>query len=521
MITIKPLVSRVLLRKENLYCLFTRSSVVRQLSNTSNNNNNTLVYNLNDYRSSFPNDTTVNQDISEYIDLNRDKITPNVLKIGIIYENPQVEKESKIIECLLADPLASGNSKWFNEIAKRDSKGNFHYKKEVVIDHNNHQFGIPSPILAGSYRNKFNQADDQPNDLVIEEVSDLADVTGYTYLVNVSNQLSTLDHYPRTTQSKILLNIIDNTEFTPKSFESTPVTFENSSKSHLIKINSQLAFTGIASFLEKDVAASDVFIDNMTNSNIYELYKALSWFSQTPVLSTWLLDNIKVNIARKINATASPQETNEISNLDISRYIDLVNTELQDDFEPKAINFFHKNLSWWKLYYKNDNVEYDIKDFFMNNFMNKSLENYNYLKGKISSTDANVVENPLFNLKTDLINKRIAEQIQPVVYQALGQGFVYYQLPISVISFLAYQYFGFSPNECITLASLGLVLGFNQVSKVWTHFTDGWLKNLFEEIRICLSKECVEDGLMKESNVQLEKSLKSTSLRQKILDELN
>ena len=53
----------------------------------------------------------------------------------------------------------------------------------------------------------------------------------------------------------------------------------------------------------------------------------------------------------------------------------------------------------------------------MNHFMNKSIENYNYLKGKISLVDAEVIDNPLLKLKNKVINKRIAEEIQPFVYR--------------------------------------------------------------------------------------------------------
>lgn len=69
---------------------------------------------------------------------------------------------------------------------------------------------------------------------------------------------------------------------------------------------------------------------------------------------------------------------------------------------------------------------------------------------------------------------------------------------------MVYQYFGYGANECIALTTLGLVLGFNQVSKIWTNFTEKWLNGLFEEIRICLGKECIEEGLLKQSNLQLD-----------------
>ena len=84
--------------------------------------------------------------------------------------------------------------------------------------------------------------------------------------------------------------------------------------------------------------ATDTFINSMTDSNIYELYKAINWFTQTLVLEEWLLHNIKSQIKEQISTAAAPEEINDISNMEIARFTDLVNTELQDEFKPKQPN---------------------------------------------------------------------------------------------------------------------------------------------------------------------------------------
>lgn len=521
MILVNPIISKCLVNTDVISKHWLKLLANRFVSTTNRNfTNNSLIYNLNNYKSSFPEDFTINEDITKYINLNKHRLETQLLKIGVIYANEETRTNSKLIEALMADPLASGNEIWFDKIVKRKSLGTFVYNETVEVDEESGEFRLPSPILSGNYRNKFQQQIESANDLIIEEVSDIANTSDYVFLINVSNELKNTD-YCKDVENRILLNVLDNCEFTPHSSESTPVTFASGSHSHLIKINSQLAYNGISEFISKDVLATDTFINSMTNSNIYELYKAINWFSQTQVLQQWLLHNIKFKIKQRISTAAAPEEINDISNMEIARFTDLVNTELQDEFKPKTTSFFRKNLIWWKLYYKNDNVEYDIKDFFMNHFMNKSIENYNYLKGKISLGEADVIDNPLLKLKNKVINKGVAEEIQPFVYRALATAFLYYQFPISLISFCGYQYFGYGANECVALATLGLVLGFNQVSKVWTNFTDRWLNNLFEEIRICLGKECIEDGLLKQSNLQLDKDIKITLLRQEIFNEIN
>ena len=50
--------------------------------------------------------------------------------------------------------------------------------------------------------------------------------------------------------------------------------------------------------------ATDTFINSMTDSNIYELYKAINWFTQTLVLEEWL-HNIKSQIKEQISTAAA------------------------------------------------------------------------------------------------------------------------------------------------------------------------------------------------------------------------
>ena len=112
--------------------------------------------------------------------MNKHKLETQLLKIGIIYANKETKTNSKLIEALMADPLASGNEIWFDKIANRKSFGNLYitmhpkWMKKA-------EFGIPSPILSGNYRNKFQQQIEIANDLIIEEVSDVTNTGDYIF----------------------------------------------------------------------------------------------------------------------------------------------------------------------------------------------------------------------------------------------------------------------------------------------------------------------------------------------------
>ncbi|EGW33615.1 uncharacterized protein SPAPADRAFT_55461 [Spathaspora passalidarum NRRL Y-27907] len=505
--------------------LFPLFMAIERFVSSSSKAPETLIYTLQNYKSTIPQDTLVNNDITQYCNSATKKYQPSTLRIGIFYANEKSRSSSKIIEAILADPLSDNNKPWFNKIQQRNKSPivSFQYSPTAVVSDNT--CDVPSPILGGIYRPTYNFEPEQfPNDLIIDEINQdisTVKVTNYTFLICVDDQIK-LNQFNEETQNKIFLNVIDNESYSPPSIQDTPIAFTNEPNTNIIKINSKLAVTGIEEFLEKDVAVASEYLQDMRDSNIYELLKAITWMSNKDTVNEFLLNNIKTKIAKYIKSAKEPQENHRIAATDIAKFAEFVNRELQDEFQPQTQQFFKKKLNWWRLYYKNDNVEYDIKDFFNAHFMNKSIEKYNFLNGKIAGVnDVDELSNPLSDLKTTIINERVSQEVQPLVIKTLASAFIYYQLPIGIIAALSYQFFGFSANASIALLSLGLVVGFNQVSRIWIEFTHNWLTELFEEIRVCLSKECIEKGLLKQSDNRLAKDIKLAELRTQTLEQLN
>ncbi|KAI3402400.2 hypothetical protein KGF56_004808 [Candida oxycetoniae] len=498
-----------------IQCLNLSSKSKEENNNTTENT--TLVYNLNNYQSSIPQDLLINKQIETLKKLLNEKYHRQTLKVGILYKTKAVRHCSKIVEILLADPLASNSNSWFEKVVNRHGNGHFTYNNEAVeiLDSDN-QFKIPSPVLSGIRRTVYdsdgrgNNANAPQNDLILEELDSELDLNtksldDFTFLLYVTNQFeSSTSNLPLSLQNKLLLQIIDNVEYTPSSTSSSPLALDTKIHTHVVKINSQMAYEGIRAFIEKDVEATDVLIDNLIHSNVYQLFKFVDFYSSSHNICQWYLDNIVNEIRSKLTKSSadSARETQLIQE-EIPRFVQLVNTELQYKFEPATTKFIHNNLSWWKLYYKNDNVEYDLKDFFNEHFMDESIETYNFLRGRILSTTDENVYNPLLEFKNDVINKRISDEIQPMVYSIISKAFVYYQLPISIISAFAYQFFEFSANASIALLGLGWVVGFNYVSRNWLSFMDKWLSELVEQLRVCLGAKCIDNGLLKETKLQI------------------
>lgn len=127
------------------------------------------------------------------------------------------------------------------------------------------------------------------------------------------------------------------------------------------------------------------------------------------------------------------------------------------------------------------------------------------------------VDNPISELKKSVTETRLSTEVQPVVFSAITEPLLMIQLPIGILSVLAYQLFDFSLNLAVALFSLGLVIGINQTSKKWETFTAKWMQDLFEEIRLCLGKDCVENGLVKELEFRYQNENRVTTARRDIL----
>lgn len=489
------------------------------------------------YKANFQDKIVLSQ-ISRYESLKNESI--KTIKVGVVYDGAYIAKNSKIIEAILADPLALGNKEWFDLIANRDRKVNntFKYPSLTSGTTKSLEFIIPSPILSSEYRPSYSKAfdsetmiDADKNNIELVEInSEPIDCHFYVNVTSdVTNASTNLD--PQFAK-KIVLTIIDNSDFTPSSTEDSAVSFTNTSiANHVIKVDSNLCLEGIEQFLELDVKAGTQLVDSLINSNIFEVRKSLGWYLGTNILSKLLLQNIYTSILKDSNESNVTSVTNtlfdDIQKSEIIRFGELVHSELQYDFIPNTETFFKKDLRWWKMYWKNDNVEYDLKDYFGKYFMPKSIEYYNFLRGKIVSqmqlnrygyyNVENEIGNPLLEMKTNLINTRVSTEIQPVVFQAITTGFIYYQLPVSIISFLSYQYFDFSANSAVALGLLGIVLGFNHASRIWENFTKVWVQQLFEDVRLCLGKQCIDEGLLKELDVRFKEEIQLTTKSQNIL----
>lgn len=500
----------------------------------------------------YPDDDVTGSNIENFFSLTRNTERRQDLLVGIVYENEFIQNSSKLLQVILADPLSSGSQSWYQKLEDRSRTQNnlvCHPECEESrlqfpesFTRSIQQYKVPSPLLWGETRSKFNNIllplSTVANDVMFleinkpEEVAKLIDVCHfYIYVAaDLSNSKGTL---PKQIQKKILLTVVDNAEFTPKSTELTPVTFRLEVAQHVVKINSSKLDLGIKYFYDFDVEGASKYFDSLQESNILEMTKYLLWFLRTENLRDWLLSIIKTEIStNKISEARIEAVYNDLRLSSLVQCSNAMHAELQNDFIPQTNAFFKQKLGWWKLYLKNDNVEYALKDYFNSHFMPKSIDSYNYVKGQLvarlqeqkfahyTESDKMQLDNPLQVFKANLINNKVPTEVQLAVYAALVSALVYYQLPLSIISLLGYLFFGIQAQTAGAIAALGWVLGFNKVSKDWLAFTSTWLSQLYEEVRLVLSRDCINKGLLKELNLRYEAAQDLSRIKQQVVDEL-
>lgn len=500
----------------------------------------------------FPYDTVTYSTIQSYLKLRRNTTRSDTILVGLLYESEEVRNSSRVLESLLADPLSANNEDWFRPLAERSREKNnmitfdgLESSESLLpgaFERTIETFTLPSPMLSQSLRQSYPEIfpplETVANDLAILEVNKSSDAEKLTdncqFFIYVTNEYSTLmDKLPRPVQKKIMLTVIDNTEFSPQSSELTPVTFERSGPlvHHSIKINSSLAYSGINLFLENDVSAATEYFASLQKSNIIEFKKFLLWYLRTENLTSWMFHVICTEIARNdLTETKLQQIYSDLKLETLAKCSSSMHGELQKSLIPETNKFFSRKLRWWMLYWKNDNVEYSLKDYFLANFMPKSIESYNYVRGQLTArlqeqkyaaySDKIGVINPLKAFKRDLINERIPNELQPVVYHCLATAFVYYQLPLTVLSVCGYLFVGLEPDTAFAIGLLGWVLGFNHVSREWHKFTTQWLKNLYEQVRIVITRGCVAEGLLKELDARYEENRMLAKVKKQVLKEL-
>ncbi|RKP29559.1 hypothetical protein METBISCDRAFT_28146 [Metschnikowia bicuspidata] len=487
----------------------------------------------------YPEDEVTGSNIHNFFSLTCNAARGQKVLVGLFYENYAIKSRSRFLEVLLADPLSEYSSQWYQHLQERSRVQNnlvaatetSQLEFPATFRRTLREYNVPAPVLSGEQRPQYGDVLQPPqtaaNDVALLEINSPDEVAKVAelchFFVYVTADLSSLkDALPKAIQKKILLTVVDNSEYTPRSAEHTAVAIQSDLMQHVVKTDSACLLRGISELYQRGIDGASTYFEAVQSSNILEVRKYLLWYLRSENLRGWLLALIKTEIStNRVSVAHIHAVYSDLKLSTLVRCSEAMHTELQRDFVPRTNRFFRTKFAWYMLYLCNDNVEYALKDYLSTNFMPKSIDNYNYTKGQLvarlqeqkyahySETDRAQLQSPLHEFKRRLVDFPLAS------------AFVHYQLPMSVISVVGYLYFGVQAQTAGAIAALGWVLGFNRVSRDWLQFTAAWLARLYEDVRVVLARDCVEKGLMKELNLLYAAALNLARIKRQVLDELN
>ncbi|CAM9019396.1 unnamed protein product [Wickerhamomyces anomalus] len=397
--------------------------------------------------------------VYEKIDLLIQKLRyPNTpIRIGLL------GSEKTFLNTILADPFASDQS-WYESLLKRSNGGSlFKYGENPEILSNN--YTIPSPFL-------------QTHNIEFLEIHNIEYNDGCHLYINFGSPID-----------------IKWPTFEFKDVDSELILEAN-------EINSKKSFEAI-NLLRESPLNSTIYTNLYNSSHFPKFNQTLLEIIEPSVIITKNFNSIiKIldhqSISNSLTKTDLELKTQKIQSL-IKQWDEYTHYEFQKTFIPFINSFESKQLSWWKLYYKNDDVEnllirmLDESGFFQN-----SLQKISYIKGQIDSFNANDLKNSELievsnrlnsNSLTKLHNDLISNELLPIQNYAIKLlliNFIGLQLPVVVISSLGWYLYDFSLYSMFGLGSLGLILGFNNISKKWVNKIESFKQTLFEKMRISI-----------------------------------
>lgn len=380
------------------------------------------------------------------------------IRVGII------GSKKTLLDTVLADPFATDQS-WYDQLLERPKNVVLKYSNDFEISEK--VYNIPAPVLS-------------THNLELIELENLGQYNDGCHLyLNFANSVD--PKWP-------------TYELQDEDVE-IPGTNE---------INSKLAYEAI-SLLKESPLNSTTYTKLYNASNFPHFNNTLNKLLISESVITKLYKSIVKNLQTQNIHYSMTLEELDFKDLRIKEYIsqwsESAHREFQTSFQPFVTKFEAEQLAWWKLYYKNDDIETILINMLNSGFLNDSLKNFSYVKGQIDSfssfsekneeklekISSKLDQNALTQLKNQIIEEDLIP-IQNKVIKLLVLNFVGLQLPVALVSAGGYFLYGFSFYSMFGLGSLGLVLGFNNISKKWLEIITQFKTNLFEKTRLGILK---------------------------------
>lgn len=392
---------------------------------------------------------------------------PNTsVRIGLI------GAKKSVLNSLLADPFA-GDQTWYHQFQDRSEDADSIVKFSPSFENSGPEFNLPSPFLRSNnlefveLRNNFSGHDGCHCYLSFQ---DSVPVSIQNWPVYQFNDLSTVE-------------------------DRTPVLSQD-------EVCSEAAEKGVDLLIESPQNAT-IYTKLYSTSRFSHFVSSLSQITEPyPVISK-LYNSVRRNLAEQ-NAAHS-MTLDELTQRDtkirkfIAEWDEESHHEFQTVFKPYVTEYESKQLPWWKLYYRADDVQAIMAEMLKQGILTDSLRNYSYVKGQIDSFTSFQVnattdfrskldgleQNEMTTLKRKLIQEDLVI-LQNKAVKSLMTNLLGVQLPVLLLAIPGAIVYDFSVYSMGGLALLGGAIGFNRISKEWVKAVDHFKQDLFEKTRLAL-----------------------------------
>jgi hypothetical protein len=394
------------------------------------------------------------------------KFPDTPIRIGLI------GAKQSVLNSILADPFAVDQT-WYHEFQKRSKREDNVITFSSSFETSGNIYNIPSPFLKSQnlefveLKNEL-KGNDRCHCYVSFQDSTSLEIQNWpVYQYNDSDLVN--DEPPVLTQNEIC---------------------------------SEIAEKGVNLLVESPQNAT-IYTKLFSSSHISQFIQLTQQISEPYRVVSKLYNSVRKNLCEQ-NAQFS-MTMEELSQRDqkirkfIAEWDQESHRELQTRFKPYVTSYESKELPWWKLYYRADDVQAIMAEMLKQGILTDSLKNYSYVKGQIDSfTSFQIDETPDFRsmlegldhnhlttLKRTIIQEDLVS-LQNKAVKIVMANMLGVQLPVILLSIPGAIIYDFSLYSMCGMASLGLVIGFNRISKEWLKSMDLFKLDLFEKVRLAL-----------------------------------
>ncbi|KAK9457482.1 hypothetical protein V1511DRAFT_466146 [Dipodascopsis uninucleata] len=250
-----------------------------------------------------------------------------------------------------------------------------------------------------------------------------------------------------------------------------------------------------------------------------------------------ILENCKEYIHEsEVYIAANSGQSKEQGIVEVRKqWAELAHTELRDVLNP-GLESFSRAVTWWKLYFKVDDIENEIAErTLFKSFLPTSERSLLYILGQLSSVDrlqdkmkpSEVVEvqNKMSKLGTSIeaAKEHVRSNLLPTLHsnaqKLIVSTFTLMQLPVFLCAYSGWYFFEFTAYSMTSVTLLGIVMGARQVQKQWDIFVAEFQREVNENAVKAIDEAEVEIFKSWEEKLLTMKS--QLSEQQKIVDEIS